>query len=112
MSKPRVVITAASAYATPSPTTRRPAAKSSACIKTLKKWLTKQPAATTLAQLQAPLDTFTAYYNTQRPHRAIGRRTPFEAWAARLRAIPTRRGLHISEHFRVRKDRVDTALNL
>lgn len=75
---------------------------------TLKKWLRKQPAARTLVELQAQLDTFTAYYNRQRPHRAVGRRTPATAWAARPRAIPTRRGLQISEHFRVRKDRVDT----
>jgi transposase InsO family protein len=74
---------------------------------TLKKWLAKQPAAATLAQLQAQLDTFTAHYNTHRPHRAVGRRTPAQAWAARPRAMPTRRGLMISEHFRVRKDRVD-----
>jgi transposase InsO family protein len=79
---------------------------------TLKKWLTKQPAAATLAQLQAQLDTFTAYYNTARPHRAVDRRTPADAWAARPRAMPTRRGLLISEHFRVRKDRVDTSGNL
>ena len=74
---------------------------------TLKKWLAKQPAAATLTQLQAQLDTFTNYYNTARPHRAVGRRTPAAAWAARPRAIPTRRGLMSSEHFRVRKDRVD-----
>ena len=74
---------------------------------TLKKWLAKQPAAATLAQLQAQLDAFTAHYNTHRPHRAVGRRTPAQAWAARPRAIPTRRGLMSSEHFRVRKDRVD-----
>jgi transposase InsO family protein len=74
---------------------------------TLKKWLAQQPLAATLPQLQAQLDTFTAYYNTQRPHRAVDRRTPADAWAARPRAMPTRRGLMISEHFRVRKDRVD-----
>jgi transposase InsO family protein len=76
---------------------------------TLKNWLAKQdPAATTLAGLQAQLDDFRGYYNTARPHRAIGRRTPQTAWLARPRAIPTRQGIKISEHFRVRRDRVDT----
>jgi transposase InsO family protein len=43
---------------------------------TLKKWLTLQPRAQTPRQLQAQLDTFRAYYNTVRPHRALGRHTP------------------------------------
>ena len=59
-------------------------------------------------RLQAQLDAFTAYYNTQRPHRAIGRKTPEAAWNARPRAIPARRGIRVSEHSRVRRDRVDT----
>jgi transposase InsO family protein len=74
---------------------------------TLKNWLTRQPTANTLAALQAQLDTFTDYYNTARPHRGIDRQTPAAAWAARPRAIPTRQGIQISDHFRVRKDRVD-----
>jgi transposase InsO family protein len=74
---------------------------------TLKKWLAHQDPATTLTGLQAQLDTFTSYYNTQRPHRAIGRRTPLAAWNARPRAMPARQGIRISEHFRVRRDRVD-----
>jgi transposase InsO family protein len=76
---------------------------------TLKKWLARQdPAATTTAGLQAQLEEFTTYYNTRRPHRAIGRRTPAAAWHARPRAIPARQGIRVSEHFRVRRDRVDT----
>jgi transposase InsO family protein len=74
---------------------------------TLKKWLARQDPATTTGGLQAQLDEFTAYYNTCRPHRAIGRRTPAAAWNARPRAIPSRQGIRISEHFRVRRDRVD-----
>jgi len=74
---------------------------------TLKKWLARQDPATTLTELQAQLDTFTAYYNNQRPHRAIGRRTPAAAWNARPRAMPSRRGIRVSEHFRVRRDRAD-----
>src|SRR5579875_3152410 len=38
--------------------------------------LSHQPAAADLAGLQTQLDTFRGYYNTQRPHRAVGRRTP------------------------------------
>jgi transposase InsO family protein len=75
---------------------------------TLKKWLARQDPAATISGLQAQLDAFTAYYNTQRPHRAVGRRTPQTAWNARPRAIPARQGIRVSEHFRVRRDRVDT----
>ena len=74
---------------------------------TLKKWLTKQHPARTVAELQAQLDRFRAYYNTVRPHRAIARRTPAEAYAARPKATPT--GLRISKHYRVRRDRIDGA---
>jgi transposase InsO family protein len=74
---------------------------------TLKKWLARQHPARTIAQLQTQLNTFAEYYNHQRPHRGINRQTPAAAWAARPRAIPTRQGIQISEHFRVRKDRVD-----
>jgi transposase InsO family protein len=75
---------------------------------TLKKWLARQDPATTVTGLQAQLDAFAAYYNTYRPHRAIGRRTPAAAWNARPRAIPARQGIRVSEHFRVRRDRIDT----
>jgi hypothetical protein len=74
---------------------------------TLKKWLARQDPAATISALQTQLDAFTAYYNTQRPHRGIGRQTPQTAWHARPRAIPARQGIRVSEHFRVRRDRVD-----
>jgi transposase InsO family protein len=74
---------------------------------TQKKWLAAQPPARTLAQLQRQLDRFRRYYNTVRPHRAIGRRTPAEAYAARPKATPT--GPQIQRHYRVRRDRVDTS---
>jgi transposase len=74
---------------------------------TLKKWLARQEPAATLAGLQAQLDDFTACYNNERPHRAVGRKTPEAAWNARPRAIPARQGIRVSEHFRVRRDRVD-----
>jgi transposase InsO family protein len=72
---------------------------------TQKKWLAAQPPAATIAQLQRQLDRFRRYYNTIRPHRAIGRRTPAEAYAARPKAHPT--GPRIGPHYRVRRDRVD-----
>jgi hypothetical protein len=72
---------------------------------TLKRWLRKQPRARTLAELQAQLDTFRAYYNQVRPHRAIGRGTPAEAYASRPKATP--RGASIPVHCRVRRDRID-----
>jgi transposase InsO family protein len=74
---------------------------------TLKNWLARQPPAATIPDLQAQLDTFADYYNHHRPHRGVGRHTPATAWHARPHAIPTRQGIQISEHFRVRKDRVD-----
>jgi transposase InsO family protein len=72
---------------------------------TLKRWLRKQPRARTIAELQAQLDRFRAYYNEVRPHRAIGRRTPAEAYAARPKAAPS--GRSIPAHCRVRRDRLD-----
>jgi transposase InsO family protein len=73
---------------------------------TQKKWLAAQPPAETLPQLQRQLDRFRRYYNTVRPHRAIGRRTPAVAYAARPKAQPA--GPRLSPHYRVRRDRVDT----
>ncbi|MDP1877785.1 MAG: IS481 family transposase [Actinomycetota bacterium] len=72
---------------------------------TLKKWLAQQPAATTLAALQAQLDAFADYYNTIRPHRSLHRRTPADAYAARAKATPEGR----DGHWRIRHDKVDKA---
>jgi transposase InsO family protein len=74
---------------------------------TLKKHLARQPKAGDLAQLQAQLDRFRTYYNTVRPHRAIGRRTPAEAFGARTKAVPRLTPLVVEGHHRVRRDRVD-----
>lgn len=76
---------------------------------TLKKWLRRQEPATSLGTLQSQLDWFRHYYNTQRPHRAIGRRTPQQAFQARPRAGPAGESPVIPAHFRVRTDRVDKA---
>jgi transposase InsO family protein len=74
---------------------------------TLKRWLAKQPRVLSIPALQAQLDTFRAYYDEQRPHRALGRRTPAEAFAARPKAAPSR--APIPEGYRVRRDRIDAA---
>jgi transposase InsO family protein len=74
---------------------------------TLKRWLAKQPRARTLRQLQAQLDWFRNYYNDVRPHRALGRRTPAQAFAARTKATPRHPGIVVPADHRVRRDRID-----
>lgn len=73
---------------------------------TLKRWLGQQPAARTLGELQAQLDTFRLAYNEHRPHRATGRITPGEAYRARPRALPA--GSRGQGHFRLRYDVADS----
>jgi transposase InsO family protein len=72
---------------------------------TQKRWLAKQPPARTLRGLQTQLDQFRAYYNAVRPHRALGRRTPLDAFNARPKALPTGAAI-VDGHYRVRQDRV------
>jgi transposase InsO family protein len=74
---------------------------------TLKKHLRALPAATTIAELQHQIDAFLAYYNNIRPHRALRRRTPLQAFYDRPKAFPT--GYHIPPHYRVRHDKIDAA---
>jgi transposase InsO family protein len=74
--------------------------------RTLKKWLDKRPLATSIPQLQNQLDEFCEYYNTKRPHRAVARRTPAVAYAARDKALP---GAPAAKpHYRIRHDTVDS----
>src|SRR5438270_634533 len=73
---------------------------------TLKKWLARQPPATSLRQLQRQLDTFRRYYNDVRPHRALGRRTPASAYQARPKATPTGKPIDTG-HWRTRHDPID-----
>jgi len=73
---------------------------------TLKRWLQRQPAARTLAELQAQLDGFRLDYNEHRPHRATGRMTPAEAYQATPRAMPSGSGAR--GHFRLRYDVADS----
>lgn len=75
---------------------------------TQKRWLGTQPPAATIPALQRQLDTFRSYYNNQRPHRALGRRTPAEAYTARPKATATGQPLYDPTQWRVRHDTVDT----
>jgi transposase InsO family protein len=74
---------------------------------TLKKWLRKQPRSRCTEELQTQLDRFRCYYNTVRPHRGIGRRTPEQAFAGRPKATPSLSGVEIPRHLRIRRDKVD-----
>jgi transposase InsO family protein len=75
---------------------------------TLKKWLRAQPAQpTTVAELQALLDTFREAYNQRRPHRSLPQRaTPAAAYTARPKATPSADRAN-QTHDRVRTDRID-----
>jgi transposase InsO family protein len=72
---------------------------------TLKRWLTAQPPATTPSILQTQLDQFREHYNTRRPHRANGRRTPHHAYQATPKATPA--GTQTAGFYRIRYDHVD-----
>jgi transposase InsO family protein len=71
---------------------------------TLKRWLARQPAAATLAELQTQLNAFAEHYNTARPHRALGRATPAVAYQTRPKATPTGT---VPTHDRLRRDIID-----
>ena len=73
---------------------------------TLKRFLDRQTPAQTLSELQGQLDTFVHYYNNVRPHRALDRRTPLQAYSARVKARPPSAAI-AAKHYRVRQDRVD-----
>ena len=74
---------------------------------TLKRWLTHQPRATTLTELQTQLDAFIDEYNHRRPHRSLPHNaTPATIYNSRPKADPATR---IDTHNRVRTDRVDQA---
>ena len=75
---------------------------------TLKRYLARQAPAKTLSELGAQLDAFVHYYNAIRPHRALGGRTPLQAYSARVKARPVEVP-GPETHFRIRHDKVDTA---
>ena len=72
---------------------------------TLKRWLAKQPASHSLSALQIQLDQFRDHYNEHRPHRAVARATPGQAYRATVKAQPARPAT--SAHYRLRYDHVD-----
>ncbi len=72
---------------------------------TMKRWLGVQSRTTTLAELQAQLDTFTHIYNHLRPHRSLpNRTTPAIAYSTRPKASPAQQ--QPNAEFRVRHDKV------
>jgi transposase InsO family protein len=75
---------------------------------TVKKYLDAQDDIETKKQLQRALDRFVAYYNDERPHRGIGRRTPRSVYDAREKAQPTG-SLVRTDGRRLRLDKVDSA---
>ena len=74
---------------------------------TMKAFLAKQAQAHSIAELQAQVDRFRAYYNQTRPHRAVGRRPPIVAFEARDKARPSGPKIAVGAGVRVRRDRVD-----
>jgi len=73
---------------------------------TQKRWLQARPRAVTVSELGRQLDAFRAHYNERRPHRALGRATPSQAYLATPKALPA--GGSGQAHYRVRYDRTDS----
>src|SRR5690242_19269712 len=74
---------------------------------TLQRWLRARPPARTLTELQRQLDQLRQHYNERRPHRALHRRTPGDAYRATPKAKPATNG-YAPGHYRLRYDRHDT----
>jgi len=74
--------------------------------RTLKKWLRKQPAAESIAELQDQIDRFVEYYNETRPHQARGC-PPMHAWRSLDKATPVLDGQPVVAATTVRRDKVD-----
>jgi transposase InsO family protein len=74
---------------------------------TLQRWLAVRPTARTLAELQHQLDQFREHYNERRPHRALQRITPGQAYRTTPKAVPASNG-HAPGHYRLRYDRLDS----
>jgi transposase InsO family protein len=72
---------------------------------TLKKYLAARGPAGDLAELQQQLEDFQHLYNDERPHRALGRRTPATAYTALPKAEPVL--TDGDQHWRVRYDTID-----
>ena len=69
---------------------------------TLKKWLTAQPEAGTLQELQYQIDAFVDEYNHRRPHRSLQRATPAATYTLLPKAVPDESD--IEGHYRIRHD--------
>ncbi len=78
---------------------------------TMKKALRQQPPAKDLVELQGQIDTFVEYYNDERRHRAVGRRTPREVFDSKVKARPDSPSSSAG-HFRVRHDKVHPTGNV
>ena len=74
---------------------------------TMKKFLAMQDI-NSPKQLQRQLDRFVEYYNEERPHRGIGRKTPASVYGAREKAVPSSSFVKVGDR-RLRFDRVDKA---
>jgi hypothetical protein len=72
---------------------------------TLKRFLRKQPPASSMAELQFQLDAFRDYYNIRRPHRALNRQTPLAVFNALIKAKPLNQPVPVDH--RVRRDKID-----
>jgi transposase InsO family protein len=72
---------------------------------TLQRWLTACSLARSITELQRQLDQFREHYNEHRPHRALNRRTPGEAYRSTPKAVPA--GARPQQHYRLRYDRLD-----
>jgi transposase InsO family protein len=59
---------------------------------TQKRWLAARPPARTPAELQRQLDEFREHYNEHRPHRALDRGTPGDAYRQTPKAAPASNG--------------------
>ena len=73
---------------------------------TLKKFLATRRRARTVHALQKQLDEFVEYYNYVRPHRALNRKIPAQAFKARTQAKPKLVPMKAPPHCRVRQDKV------
>lgn len=71
---------------------------------TLKRWLNARPRPEQIEDLHTLLDQFRDWYNNDRPHRALDRRTPHQAYTERAKASPN---TLIEPEWRTRTDRVD-----
>lgn len=69
---------------------------------TLKKWLSAQPTAGTLEELQDQIDAFVDEYNHRRPHRSLANKTPAATYQTLPKAAPEQSD--IDSHYRIRHD--------